>query len=330
MSYYSPATPEVWSGRTSGQGYYYHERITCADLETWIATEETEKPVAILGYASDEGVRRNQGRVGAKEGPAVIRERLGKFVCHAPVQKPIIDFGDVVCEGNELEKAHELVSEKVQQLLAAGCFPILLGGGHDLGYAHCRGIFEYLKAEKPTAKVGVVNLDAHFDLRAVSGERNSGTPFYQLSEEYPNIDYLCLGIQPQANDPDLFAYAHSKGHEYLTEEECKIANWKAVNERLEKFATGVEFLYLTIDLDGFSSAYAPGVSAPSPVGLEPNFARKVIEALQKTEKLISTDIVELNPLFDQDLATARLAAWLVNGLVVGNSLSPRVDPISNS
>ena len=72
-----------------------------------------------------------------------------------------------------------------------------------------------------------------------------------------------------------------------------------------------DLIYLSIDLDGFASAYAPGVSAPSPMGFQPDVALKVINYLVQSQKLVSTDLVELNPKYDLDNATARLAARLI-------------------
>ena len=68
-------------------------------------------------------------------------------------------------------------------------------------------------------------------------------------------------------------------------------------------------------MDGFSSAYAPGVSAPSTLGLTPNFVYKVLAFLFQSKKVISCDIAELNPDFDVDDSTAGLAARLVDYIV---------------
>ena len=68
-------------------------------------------------------------------------------------------------------------------------------------------------------------------------------------------------------------------------------------------------------LDGFSSAYAPGVSAPSPLGFTPNFMYKMLQFLFDTKKVISCDIAELNPTLDTDNLTANLAAKLLDFIV---------------
>ncbi len=93
---------------------------------------------------------------------------------------------------------------------------------------------------------------------------------------------------------------------------------KALQQRLIPFIRKIDYLYITIDLDGFSSAYAPGVSAPSPLGFTPYFVFKMLKFLFATNKVISCDIAELNPTLDRDNLTANLAAKLVDFIVLNN------------
>jgi formiminoglutamase len=94
-------------------------------------------------------------------------------------------------------------------------------------------------------------------------------------------------------------------------EQFTLANWAAISQQIQSFVDRVDALYLTVDMDGFSAAFAPGVSAPSPMGFTPELALRVIDLLAASKKLISLDVVELNPTYDQDQATARLAARCV-------------------
>jgi len=82
--------------------------------------------------------------------------------------------------------------------------------------------------------------------------------------------------------------------------------------QLNTFLKKVDSIYVTIDLDGFSSAYAPGVSAPSPMGFTPDIALECLHAIIKSGKLISLDIAEMNPKYDIDNQTAKLAAALLH------------------
>lgn len=294
---------------------YVYQKVQCMDLDQNLLPFD-HHTIAIFGYAGDEGVRRNQGRVGAKEGPNAIRRMLGGFTDHMKHDCRLIDFGDVVCDDENLEQAHELIAEKTKKLLDLNCFPILLGGGHDLAYAHFHGIKKHFTARGQQPRIGIINLDAHFDLRSIENQRNSGTPFYQLAMEETDFHYLCLGIQPQANSRQLYATARQHGVAFMEIDQFQMTNWQAIAALLHQFMSDVNHIYLTIDLDGFSSAYAPGVSAASPIGFDPALAQKVIQLIMTSQKLINADVVELNPAFDKDNQTSKLAAWLAYQLML--------------
>lgn len=311
MKNYSPPQKTHWKGRESGQKLYFHERIQLIDLLN--DSLKDKKGFAILGYACDEGVRRNKGRVGAKHGPDSIRHWLGKKACHLDSALNIYDAGNITCINGQLEITQSNTTQTISSLLANDLFPIVLGGGHDLAYAHFMGLANHLD---PTEKgeIGIINLDAHFDLRIDNDGPNSGTPFYQIArycqDHDQNLNYLCLGIQQDSNDANLFNTAYSMGVESLTLEYFKMSHWTKIEMTLLSFIDKVDHIYLTIDLDGFSSAYAPGVSAPSPFGFDPDLALKCIETIGQSGKLLSTDLVELNPKYDIGEPTARLAAGL--------------------
>ncbi len=307
MKNYQKPNEDIWTGRTSDQQLYMHEKIKYFDLSNTDSTKLNKNSFAILGYACDEGVRRNQGRVGAKDGPMAIRKMLASLSNHFSEEDHIIDIGDIICQHNDLEKAHRFTSETIAIVLKQNTFPIILGGGHDLAYAHYQGI----KKQFPDKSIGIINLDAHFDLRKVTDQRNSGTPFYQISQENEEFNYLCLGIQRASNNRELYDAADQLGVQYLENDEFTIDNKNQIQTLIEDFSASVDYLYLTIDIDGFSSAYAPGVSAPSPLGFSVDIAIETIRSICKSGKLISVDLVELNPKYDIDNCTARLAARLV-------------------
>lgn len=306
MNLHQNPSPYHWSGRKSDQLDYWHQAIqTISSLDL---AQTSERKVGILGYAGEEGVIRNQGRLGTLEGPAAIRKMLGSVAYHLPENLPLLDYGDIFTINQDLEGSHEAISQITLDLLKSHHFPVLLGGGHDLAYAHGRGVQNYI-AEKGE-KLGIINLDAHFDLRPLAdGKAHSGSPFLQLAQEFPNnFHYLALGIQRAANPKSLFQTAEKLNARYLVMEDFRLNNWEYIEEQIIWFLDSVNKVYLSIDLDGFSSAFAPGVSAPSPMGFNPQIAFKVFELIAKSKKLISLDVVELNPKYDQDNATARLAA----------------------
>lgn len=309
---YQPPSPKDWNGREVAPEFgvqYWYQAVACAHLDRKPA--QTAPDIALLGYAIDEGVGRNQGRVGAAEGPSAIRRCLGKLAYHMQ-ELNISDFGDIVCYDHHLEAAQASFAMAIGQLMEYGIFPIGLGGGHDIAYAHAKGLLSALKHKLQRPRLGILNFDAHFDLRASDGVATSGTPFYQLLEEFPTqITYCCLGIQRESNSPDLFEIAQKNQVDFYTLSDCEMLPITKITTALDGFLTEVDYLYITIDMDGFSSALAPGVSAPSPWGLSPRFVQDVLAHVFASKKVVACDIAELNPVYDQDGATARLAARFV-------------------
>jgi len=302
--------PSLWTGRKSESIEYWHQAVISVKDLALDQNQESRK-IGILGYAGEQGVKRNHGRLGTAEGPDAIRKSLGALAFHLKETTKVFDYGDISTANDEMESSQELISETVFKLLETKHFPFLFGGGHDLALAHARGIYQYLAPKNE--KLGIINLDAHFDLRPMTNQQgHSGSPFYQLSQEYPNqFHYFCLGIQRAANPRSLFETADRLNTRMITMEDFHMDNWNAIQEKILVFLDSVNKVYLSIDLDGFSSAFAPGVSAPSPVGFTPDIAFKVFELIASSKKLISVDVVELNPIFDQDQTTSRLAARCV-------------------
>ncbi|MBT8308175.1 MAG: formimidoylglutamase [Maribacter sp.] len=311
MAIYKKPNPKIWAGRKSNQELYLHEKVSYSSPD-----QITTSSIAILGYACDEGVKRNQGRIGGKNGPDAIKTQLAKMPNHLDTELNLVDCGNIACEDGDMEATQNLLAEKVTQLLKQDSFPILLGGGHDIAYGHYNGIKRSLVTEET---IGIINFDAHFDLRTNDKGNTSGTPFYQIAEDCQangsSFNYLCLGIRRDANDRKLFATAQELGVGYLENKEFTMDHAELIVRKLQDFIQKVDYIYLTIDLDGFSSAYAPGVSAPSPMGFTPKIVLESMVLILKSKKLISLDIAEMNPNYDVDNQTAKLAASLIHYVV---------------
>lgn len=315
-SFLKPSEPSPWSGRKTAAEdgiQYWYQAISLGDLAS--LDKSVLPDIGLIGYACDAGVERNQGRVGAKAGPNSIRKRLAKLAFHYPSQT-ITDFGDVVCrEEKTLEACQQHFADQIKELVSHQIFPIALGGGHSMAYAHFKGLIQTVK-QTPKNQIGILNFDAHFDLRPLRPNANSGTPFYQILNEFPkHATYFALGIQKAVNPPELFTIAQENKVGYFTLEACQNSDFSEIIKGVMDFISKVDYLYITIDLDGFSSAIAPGVSAPSPLGLSTRFVMEVLRHCFKTNKVMGCDLAELNPSYDWEYSTANLAARLVDFIV---------------
>lgn len=317
--FYRAPSMELWHGRDDGNEpsqRRWHQHIQLFDV-----TNETTTPtgsgsaVVMLGFACDEGVKRNQGRIGAAGGPAAIRKAL----CNLPVFHPdlsVYDAGDIHCPDGELEIAQQQLALAVAKILESGAFPILLGGGHEITYGHYCGIYTFLK-NKREPRPGVINFDAHFDNREVTTSgATSGTGFWQIAmdcnRDGEHFHYLALGIQKTSNTPHLFETARRTNTQYALAKLFDGYYRGQLGHLVERFSRKNKRLYVTIDMDVFAAADAPGVSATAYNGIRPDtLFFECLEQVFATGKLVSLDIAELNPTRDIDGRTAKLAATII-------------------
>lgn len=289
--------------------------------------------IALIGFECDAGVERNQGRIGAKHAPNLIKQALANLAWHHPT--PLYDLGNIRCEGDELEQAQQNCALVIQQALPHAP-TIVLGGGHEIAWANFQGFAQHLIATNVAQpRIGIINFDAHFDLRTFESDLaparpSSGTAFHQIhhfcQQQGWDFHYACLGVSRASNTPALFARAEQFGVWYV--EDNAFSPW-SLNEHLTRFNQFIDhcdYLYLTIDLDVFPAATAPGVSAPAARGVSIEALAPYLEQiLVSNHKLMIADIAEYNPNFDIDQHTARLAARLC--WEIANAMALRVQAI---
>lgn len=293
-----------WKGRDDGAGVE-HCRIY------QVVNQSEQADFAIIGFNSDEGVKRNHGRVGAAKAPDLIRKQLANLPVHQPIT--IQDFGNVSCIDAQLEQAQSKLAKKVMQALEQNMKPIVFGGGHEVAYGSFNGLFQYVNQHQVDQRIGIINFDAHFDLRNDT-QATSGTPFLQaahLSQQHgKTFHYLCIGIAKHANTRSLFEIADQLGVEYVFDYELNSCDSSTLLSKVDDFIQKVDILYVTVDLDVFSAVLAPGVSAPAVRGIDLKTFENLIYFIQKSGKIKLLDIAECNPNYDKDQLTARLAAFI--------------------
>ncbi|MFI6428742.1 formimidoylglutamase [Rhodococcus oryzae] len=304
--------PGAWSGRDDGPGpahLRWHSAMSAFHAD--IAPGAT----VLVGFRSDEGVRRNRGRPGAARGPTALRHALASMALAAPIR--VFDAGDVAVAVGHLEDGQRRLGDVVAGLLDAGHFVAVLGGGHEVAYGSYLGL-STSAAGMSGARLGVLNLDAHFDLRDDAAP-NSGTPFRQMADAEAErgrlLNYAVLGIAQPSNTAALFTRAVSLGVRYLLDDDCGTANLPAVESFVDEFLRTADLVHLTIDLDVLPASVAPGVSAPAAFGVPLEVIQRVCDIVARSGKLALLDIAELNPKLDFDNRTARTAARLIHRVV---------------
>lgn len=306
-----------WKGRLDAPpASFFFQIIKLIDLTKQLPSSNQASRFALLGFSCDEGIRRNLGRTGAVDGPKALREALAKLPLHRQ-DAELFDAGNICCKDHDLESAQQALGEAVHLLLSHGFTPILIGGGHEIAWGHYQGIAK----QYPKNNLGIINIDTHFDMRPVleNQKGTSGTPFLQIAASHEQakkrLDYNCIGIQEYGNSRQLFKTAEHYNAKILSASDMHANPVPFSEEFVSRIIKDNEYIYLSLCLDVFSAAYAPGVSAAQAFGLTPWQIVPLIRQISASGKVISYDIAELSPEHDLDSRTAKLAANFIYEII---------------
>lgn len=313
-------TSYIWQGREDHEdgalGLRFHQIVNNA--HPCPAEKQTS---TLIGFECDKGVAANKGRTGASAGPNAIRDALANMAWHAnPSKIDLFDRGNVIARGS-LANSQQSFANQIEASLAGSELVIGIGGGHEIAWGSFQGLAQHLdknkRLGKSAKKIGIVNFDAHFDLRIPSPSTSSGTPFRQIADhciaKKQAFFYACIGVAQPANTQALFKYAEQLNVQYLLDINCK---FKAAKKLLKPMLLDIDELYVTVCLDAFPASIAPGVSAPSGLGISPRFVITLIKWLANSQAKFDynwslADLAEMNPKFDIGNTTGKLAARLI-------------------
>jgi guanidinopropionase len=269
------------------------------------ASSTADLDIAVVGVPMDLGV---SNRSGARFGPRAVRtiERIGPY---HPTQRGVpkarvraADVGDVSFRSRySLEQSLEDIEHYYLALAEQGVRPLSVGGDHSITYP----ILKALGRKQP---VGLVHIDAHCDtMGAYDGSKfHHGGPF-RLAVLDGVLDperKIQIGIRGASNM--FWEFSHTSGMTVIYMEDFLKMGLSAVIEKA-RAVVGNGPTYVTVDVDGFDPAYAPGTGTPEAGGLEGREGIALLRGLQGL-KIIGADVVEVAPQYDPTTNTAQLAA----------------------
>lgn len=290
--------------------------------EIYFEERDYDKATHVLvGCPQHEGVYRNNGRIGAAEAPNKIRQQLYKLQVEKDIPVKLFDAGNVITDlfdsseitdfpdlnqkPDALEEIHNRLSTVVAEFLRDDKKVIVLGGGNDISYADVRALAE------TNRNISAINIDAHLDMR-MADEMTSGTPYRKLIED----DFLSphqfyeFGIRPESNGAYYVENAEELGvNVHSLEDVLKEGVRPAFQHILGQI--GSRPFFLGLDMDSIQASDAPGVSASSPLGFSAREVMSCIHQARRKENLKVFEITEVNPRYDIDDRTVKLAAQFV-------------------
>lgn len=277
--------------------------------------------VVILGFPHDKGVAINGGRVGAACGPERFRFWLRRFAMSFDPEKnidlsalAITDAGDIPSDLQHGE-AHTALSAKTLEILKAGGVPFVVGGGNDQSYPNASALLSHRTGQS----VGVVNVDAHLDVRPLKdGQAHSGSPFRLLLEDprFQGKNFVEFASQGSQCSREHAEYAKSRGAHilWLDHIQEKGDPVTAFRETLGNLAWQCDSIFVSFDLD--SVCDAPGVSCPAVIGLSARDALSIAELAGRHPAVDVFDLSEYNPTIESE-KTGRLAAAMFYHFCLG-------------
>lgn len=293
-----------------------------ADLTLKSFLVDSDQSISIFGYPDDDGIKFNGGKTGAADGPNEIRKAFYKMTPSPSMDSlKIKDFGNLCFEDSSLEERHDYASNEVKKELDQNKTVVSFGGGHDYGYVDGAAFLNSQLNSKPI----IINFDAHFDLRNLDKGISSGTPFFRLIEEFKgSFDLFEVGIQKQCNSKNLFDYAKSKDNIHTLHYDDLYPNhsfdFEFFKKSIEEKTKLKQDCYLSVDIDGFSSAFAPGCSQSWPTGFDMNSFFKMFDYLNDRFNVHMLGIYEVSPALDHEELTSRLAALITYRFLEKRSL----------
>lgn len=263
--------------------------------------------LAIIGVPFDE---KSSYLRGAAAGPEAVR-RISTGKCYNPdtelgvdlaEETTLVDLGDVDTSGDML-KTFASIEERVWQVASSGAVPIIIGGDHSISYPALKAVAKKYK------KLDLLHLDAHQDLyEDLYGDRLShACPMARVLEDGLVKNMVQVGVRSMTPEQKALARKYRV---------------KTIEAREFDSGMKLEFknpLYISLDLDVFDPAFAPGVSHHEPGGLTP---RQILDLIHNLKaRIVAFDLVELNPSRDVSEITAALAFKLIKE-IAGKIVKP--------
>ena len=291
--------------------------------------------VSVLSVSIDLGA----GRRGVDMGPSAIRI-AGLSAMLAEMGYVVREAGTVTAAGPETidpgehrlrylaeitdvcRRSHELVGK----VLAEGSLPLILGGDHSLSIGTVSAVAEHFA--KSEEGIGLLWVDAHTDMNTPESTPSGnihGMALAMLTGQGGPDELLSMaGFTPAVHPGNVCVLGardiDAQEKEIVKESGIRVFTMAEIDERgmaacmdeaIARVTSGTAGFHLSFDLDGIDPMVAPGVGTPVAGGLTYREAHLVCEKVARSERMVSLEVVELNPVLDAENRTGRLAIGLM-------------------
>jgi formiminoglutamase len=295
--------------------------MTDSDCRSWFSAadllcSEATAPVALLGAPLGLGSI-TPGRCDL--GPATVRaacRRMSVYDLESEADLSalrVFDAGDVDVAGLEPAAALAPIVERLAPLTKAHALTILIGGNNAVTRPAVHALDPTLK------RVGLLTLDAHFDLRDTDCGLTNGNPLQALLEDGMDGRHIAqVGLLPYANTKKAHEKAKSAGITVVTAATCREEGLaKTASRALALLAARCEVIHVDFDIDVIERAHMPGAPGARPGGASPQDFFEATRLICGHPKVRSVDLTEFDPSLDVASISALTAARWVCEVLAG-------------
>jgi arginase len=290
------------------------------------------KKIGMLGVPMDLGASRR----GVEMGPSAVRHaKLEQRLSSLDYQ--VTDAGDVVVPTREtlrigrgvdylptISAVCREVAGRTAEMVREGTIPLVMGGDHSVGAGSVAGVADAMASRGE--RLGLIWLDAHADLHTPESSETGnvhGMPVAHLlgkgEAAMSRLTDTSPSVLPEhtvivgARDVDRAEHQHAQewGVKIYTMREIDERGMRAVlDEAISRISEGTGGIHVSLDLDFIDPLEAPGVGTPVRGGATYREGHLAMETLCDTGRIVSMDLVEVNPVLDRFNQTAELAVGL--------------------
>ncbi len=298
----------------------------------------SKRSITVIGAPLDLGA----GRRGVDMGPSAFRV--------AEIDQRLRDLGHDVHDAGDVEVAiaetrnpgdprlkylDEILAtcaalrDRVYEVVAAGQFPVVLGGDHSIAMGTLAGLARHYGARGQ--KLGLIWFDAHADANTAETSPTGNIHGMPLAVALGLGDPRLTGLAGRVpmvegrhaaviglRDVDVAERENVRAvgiRAYTMRDLDERGMREVVLESIRQASDGTAGIHVSFDLDAMDPDYAPGVGTPAPGGLSYREAHLAMELLADTGRVVSAEFVEVNPILDHRNGTARLGVELAASLL---------------
>ncbi|WML55318.1 agmatinase [Neobacillus sp. PS3-12] len=250
-------------------------------------------------------------RPGSRFGPTRIREvspgleEYSAYLDRELEEVKYFDAGDIPLPFGNAQRSLDMIEEFVDQILAAGKFPLGMGGEHLVAWPVMKAVY------KKYPDLAIIHFDAHTDLRTeYEGEPLShSTPIRKIAEHIGPKNVYSFGIRSGMKEE--FEWAKQNGMHI-----SKFDVHQPLKEILPTLSG--RSVYVTIDIDVLDPAHAPGTGTVDAGGITSRELLASIHEIARSDvKVVGADLVEVAPIYDNSEQTVNTASKMIREMILG-------------